>query len=407
MDGWLNVVAAGLAVLGSLFGLAQYLNFRSRLHRQSDVGKAFAEVVAGLGRESPVDRLASAALVRRFFDRKSEFGQVGQPYAADAAMISAAILRSEPTGAVQKMLADGLAFAPRLRHSDLQRANLRQTYWGPKNGVPVDAAGVDFWAADLTGASFRQANLRGCQFRDATLNTTVLSGADCTGANFDRADLRDAKFDGALLAGATFRGAANIPANVRSNLDEEEAYASKEPVPIPEPEAHAGPQRHALFVSAPSEMDEPDLLALDQILVAVASSGWTVVRQLPEDYGRANPLVDIRRKIEEADAALVYAPPQLSVREYSLNRGFESRVGAVTPAALLRLASPWNQVEAGIAFGLDKPLLVVRRNVTGGVLDLTSAPPLYDRIDLGLPGALQELTANIQRWCQQQKSLPG
>ena len=227
MDGWLNVIAAGLAVVGSLFGLAQYLNFRSRLHRQSDVGKAFAEVVAGLGRESSVDRLASAALVRRFFDRKSEFGQAGQPYAADAAMISAAILRSEPTGSVQKMFADGLAFAPRLRHADLQRANLRQAYWGPKGGVTVDAAGADFWAADLTGASFRQANLRGCQFRGATLNTTVLVGADCTGANFDRADLRDARFDGALLAGATFRGTSNIPANVRSHVNEGSGRAQR------------------------------------------------------------------------------------------------------------------------------------------------------------------------------------
>ncbi len=92
MDAWVNLAAAGLAVLTGLLGLTQYLNFKSKRQRQAEVGEAFARVVSGLAAGAEVERLSSAALLRRFFDAKSEFGQAGLPYAGDATKVIAAAM---------------------------------------------------------------------------------------------------------------------------------------------------------------------------------------------------------------------------------------------------------------------------------------------------------------------------
>lgn len=99
MEHWANVATALLALLAAVLGLRQYFKFQSRREKQEAVGRAFSEVVRGLGADSPVERVPSAALTRRFFDRGSEFGSGGLPYAVRAVQVISAVLRSEPTGA--------------------------------------------------------------------------------------------------------------------------------------------------------------------------------------------------------------------------------------------------------------------------------------------------------------------
>src|SRR5580693_574448 len=72
--GWISLGSAFIALLAAVLGLGQYLRFRTRREKQEAVGRAFSEVLRGLGSKSEVERLASAALTRRFFDRDSEFG---------------------------------------------------------------------------------------------------------------------------------------------------------------------------------------------------------------------------------------------------------------------------------------------------------------------------------------------
>ena len=109
--------------------------------------------MASLASEKEIDRLAGAILLRRFFDPRAEVTTKGEPYVVETVNVMAAILRSQPSGNFQKLLADGLAFAPSLQRADLKRTNLHNAYLGSRGERQVDIeAYADFYRADLSGA---------------------------------------------------------------------------------------------------------------------------------------------------------------------------------------------------------------------------------------------------------------
>lgn len=391
MDSWLNVVAAGLAVLGALIGLSQYFSFRSKRDRHAEIGRAFADVVAGLGSASTIERLANAALLRRFWDRSSEYGK-DLPYAEDAVKVAAAILKQEPTGPVQKLLADELRTAPAVEGRSYQKANLRDAYWGASPGLGVQLRGADFFRADLSLCSLKNAHLQGAQFREAHLVETVLTGADCTGANFEFANLRGAKFKDAKLSGARFKDASHVPPAILERVNDDGVYEADAGT---SPLADAmSPEDFGVFISAPSVMSASDSLLLEQVVRVVSNAGALPRQFLREDYGQTPPLEEITRRVATSRGVLVFGPTQLEVSAGLMRGGTpeEHRVES------LGLPTPWNQVEAGIAVGLGKPVLVVSNGATGGVFDLPEDPGGLNVLDLTQPGSLRQLDTTLAAW---------
>jgi hypothetical protein len=208
LQAWVALAAAlGTAVLG----LVKYFNFHSRSERASAAGSAFAATVDALSAEDEVKQLAGAILLRRFFNAETEQGQKYTPYAREALGVIAAVLRDAPPGTLQKLLADGLAFAPELADLDLQGCNLQNAYLGERPDRRPDFSRADFFEADLSGASLRNVVAREAVFFKATMRGTVLKGAELEGADFRDADLEGARFEGANLSGARFEGARNLP----------------------------------------------------------------------------------------------------------------------------------------------------------------------------------------------------
>jgi uncharacterized protein YjbI with pentapeptide repeats len=267
MNGAVGTATALAGLLAALLGIFKYFNYRSNRDQKAAVGEAFGAVVSGLSGTDSVERLASALLLRRFFSGSSEYAKPGMPYADDAIGVIAATLRDEPTGNVQKVLADGLAFVETaeagrsswllrrrsspiqgLRYRDLQRANFRNVYLsleGPAGHRPnarpspataqqssggrrrhqspaetetarprLDLSGSDFFRSDLSYASLRNDVCVGTVFyecvavrtvfRDSDLTKANLSGADVRHADFRNADLTEADFTGAKVSGANF-----------------------------------------------------------------------------------------------------------------------------------------------------------------------------------------------------------
>jgi Pentapeptide repeats (8 copies) len=208
------MVTALVALLGIL-GIPTYIRYRTRRDKMTLVRDAFESVVKSLASAVEVERVAGAILLRRFFDPTSEVGIASAPYTKEVVNVITSALRSQPTGTLQKILVDGLAYAPSLRYVDLQRANLQNAYLGPRpvgertEAVPgiVDVSYADFYRSDLSGGSIKGAIARGAVFYQARLQNTVLKGADLRSANFFEADLHGAMFEGALLKGASFKNA--------------------------------------------------------------------------------------------------------------------------------------------------------------------------------------------------------
>ncbi len=227
LQAWIALIG-GLAT--TLLGILKYFSYRSRRDRLAVVGQAFGEAVDSLASKDEVKQLAAAILLRRFFDRHTEQGAAGAPYQQEAIRVIAALLRATKTGELQKLLADGLAFAPNLRGADLQHCNLSGAYLGDRLGRKVDLSDADLYEADLTSASLRGATARGTVFYGAVLTKTVLENADLSHADFRDADLTDARFDGAILHGARFAGAKNAPSEVAALL-----ALDQDPIASPQP----------------------------------------------------------------------------------------------------------------------------------------------------------------------------
>lgn len=115
------IVGMGTAIVGfgsAVIGITKYFNYRSERDKIRLIGDAFEAVVVALRSDNPVERMAAAIRLRRFYDQKREMGTGKEaPYAKVAVDVAVAILRSQPTSDFQKLLADGLGMAPTLERA--------------------------------------------------------------------------------------------------------------------------------------------------------------------------------------------------------------------------------------------------------------------------------------------------
>jgi len=398
MADYVNLVAALLALLGALFGLSQFFKFRTHRDRLHEIGESFKRLANGLGSNIQVERLSSAALLPRFFDAKSEFGLRDASYAYDAAKLAAGILKTEPTGVVQKTLADGLAEASSLAGIDFQRANLRNCFWGPRSdGRVVAAPKTDFFRADLSAASLRGADLHGSVFKSAQLVGTVLKQADLRGCNFDLANLRGASFDGASLAGASFVDSSNIPSVVADAISD--GKYTGDVVPSSNSTGEKLDAHGRVFLSRPSECDRLSMVLIAQITQGVTMAGMELVDFPPDEYGMGAPLDEVKQRVSGCDGVVILGVPQIEADRAKW------RGGATEERTVKKtfFATPWNHIEAGIAAGLDKPILIVRDEVTGGVFEIGDQPHAVTIADVRDANTLTSLDTIVSDWA---KDLP-
>lgn len=360
------------AVIAGLLGIFRYFSYKSKRDKKLQVRDAFDSVVKSLSSELEVERLAGAILLRRFFDRESEVGVAGVPYWREAVNVTAAILRGQVTGNFQKLLADGLAFAPTLARADLQKTNLQYAFFGVRKldankTVTTDLSYADFYRADLSGASLKQANAQGAVFYQARMHNAVLTGADLRDAYFFEADLKGAKLDKALLTGATFHCARNIPAELANKLDEQGKYTDTQPFKSARSAADGAAVR--VFISKPGYLSYQQQQWVESMIARFHSEGLSPQTLEREDYPNFGVLTEVQRLMGDCAGAVIFGFKELEVRDGVWRAGTpdEEQIKEMS------LSTSWNQIEAGMALTLGLPLLVIcQRGVTGGIFD-TSA----------------------------------
>jgi uncharacterized protein YjbI with pentapeptide repeats len=469
------VLTAAAGLVAAIVGVLKYFNYRSKKDRVAAVGQAFEAVVEALASDDEVKRMAAAIRLRRFFDPRAELatGGVGLrlrrlttgdgqkakeedvetakeddgagseepdralmsdelPYAADAVNVIVAILRNQPPGNFQKLLADALTRAPKplLVGVDLQRANLQNAYLGGialpkadffradlssasfKNGHAQGAqfyearlartrftgarlAKANFFGADLSratfsgaklpGASFTEATARRAAFRDAHLEGAEFTSADLRGADFGGAHLDGATFQDARLAGAVFDGAHGVPDAVARRLQDGVFPKEEEP-----PE---GARR--VFLSQPTVLTAEQQAVVDRVAHVIEERGGEVIRLLREDYPASGSLGEIRRLMGGCAAVAIVGVPQLLVARGTLRPGTPEE----SPVRDASLGTPWSQIEAGIAFALDLPMLVVRSRLgDAGVFGIGDEASAVTVVDADERAGLANLDDAVERW---------
>jgi hypothetical protein len=439
MSSIIGVVTAAVALVTAILAVIKYFDVRSKRQQREAIGAAFKGVVATLAGTDRVERLGSAILLRRFFSPNSEYSKPDMPYADEAIDVIAGTLRGEPTGDVQKVLADGLAYVGRrgLRHKDFQRVNLEGGYVslsGPAGHAVASAANprqagkrhtgrraggsatargersprprldlshADFFEANLSGASFTEdvcvqtvfygSRAVGTVFRDADLTGANFRDADLRGARFDGATLLDVEFEGARLAGARFPDAKQIPEQVVGHLDDRGVY-----------EPAGAPLTHrSVFVSAPSVRAPAGLDVVGLACTILRNQGIEPVRVQPAAYRPDRHLSDVKTAMAACVGLITVGLPQLEVTSGTWRRGTDHELRLADQV----LHTPWNDIEAGIAVGLDIPILSIGSGCGKyGVFGLSSQGVGFEQAERGDALTEGELTELITSWVR--RALP-
>jgi Pentapeptide repeats (9 copies) len=351
-----SAVSIGTAVVGALVAILGVAGYQNRRARLSAIRAAFNDVVGALASSDARQQLAAAILLRRFFDAKSELGArdlLGRrraPYSGEALSVMAAVLRGLPSGDLQKLLADGLAYAPTLERADLQRTNLQGAYLGsPLIKGTLERA--DFYRADLSGGSLKEARTANAFFYQARLRGTVFQKTDLRGASFFEADVTGANFEDAQLKGASFANARGVPAELEPFLDSERRYTSGGPAPPP---ARERPSPPAVFLSLPSSRTPSQEATCDRLATLLRREGFAVQRLTRNEYPPSDALSEIYRRLTGCAGAVVFGM-----------RPAESAEDESSPGV-----TPWTHVEAGMAYGCNLALLIVREpGIDSGAFD--------------------------------------
>ena len=389
---WIGPIATLLTALAALagggFGIYKYFAMKER---EKAVRAAFEQAIDMISADDQAHRRAAAIMLRRFFDEDAEQGGPGKPYAGEALNVIAALLRGAETDAVQKLLADGLAYAPTLENADLQRTNLQHAYLGIRPGRHVDMSHADFFRADLTGASLKGASAMYAVFYQARLVNTVLKDADLTGANFFEADVLGARFDGATLEKADFRSALNVPSSIASKLDHNGIYGGNGVASSPEDRP-----KPVVFLSRPGAADIASRGHLRALADRIREQGFDVVELGRDEYASSGAVAEVRRVMARCAGVVVGSVVDLEIHEG------QWRVG--TPDARdvsdLGIPSPWTFLELGVAFGLGLPvLLAVGEAVNPDAFDYGKVEPDLRQVALEQDHRSRAFMDPFDDWC--------
>jgi uncharacterized protein YjbI with pentapeptide repeats len=369
-----SAVTSLAAIIAAVVSVFKYFAYQTKRDKIRQIRETFNAVVKSLSSTDEVERTAGAILLRRFFDAKSEVGTAGIPYAKEAVNVSAAILRGQSTGNFQKLLADGLAFAPSLARADLQRTNLQEAYLGERTTakgkrekkITTNLQRADFYRADLSRASLKKAKARGAVFYQTRMHGTVLTDADLCEGNFFGADLKDAKFDGAHLSGAKFGGARNIPAAIVQHLDEAQIYTGADPFVPPQDDGVPAPLK--IFISKPGCTRSYQQYYVTDLMRMLDIEGMTPQSLERRDYPPLGIFGEVQQTLNDCVGAVIFGFKELDVRDAVWRAGtMDERVVRGES-----FSTPWSHIEAGMACMLELPLLVIAEDVSGGVFDTSS-----------------------------------
>ena len=438
-----TLIGAATALVGlaaAILGIFKYFDVRSKREQREAIGAAFKAIITTLAGKDRVERLGSAILLRRFFSTDSEYAKPDMPYGDEAIDVIAATLRGEPTGDVQKVLADGLAYVAKrdLRHKDFQHVNLRGAYLsleGPAGHVEnqsssrnstyglrgiatratkqgrsrdhqedrprLDLSNADFFRADVSEASFANDICVGTVFYGSIAAGSIFREADLTEANFVDADLRKAKFNGALLAGAkfdgadltgaNFTGARQLPPEIAERLDKGIYRAATRETS----DANGVPHHAKVFLSVASVSSPTHEALVELIGTSLQDEGFEIVRVSRDAHHPGRHLTEVKEAMAGCAGVVVIGLPQLLLSSGTWREGTDDE----QPLADQLLHTPWNDIETGIGVGLGLPVLAVRAGCGEfGVFGLSSQNAGFERIEPEDSWTNQHLAESVRSW---------
>lgn len=136
----------------------------------------------------------------------------------------------------------------------------------------------------------------------------------------------------------------------------------------------------SVFVSRPTAVNVGQRSFCDALVDVLTSEGLQARTLGITDYPGLAPLAEVLALMRQCSGALALGLRQLHVEAGEAKAGSS----AAAKVADLYLSTPWNQIEAGMAVALERPLLVAReKGVEGGVFDIGSSDRFIHQVEFG------------------------
>ena len=124
-----------------------------------------------------------------------------------------------------------------------------------------------------------------------------------------------------------------------------------------------------IFVSAPNSLNDVQSQSQVIILGELGQQGLEARTLGKTDYPTSFPLREVLTLAKHCSGGVILGFSQLRIIQGMLKEGTQNQT-RINRRQLMQMPTPWNQLEAGILFALNIPLLVFREDgITGGVFD--------------------------------------
>lgn len=148
-----------------------------------------------------------------------------------------------------------------------------------------------------------------------------------------------------------------------------------------------------IFVSKPNALNISQSKFYNDLEAIIKTRGLQISSLGSKQYSNKAPLLGVHELMNDCEGAVIIGLKQIEVQQCIEKEGTDKesrdRKGFFLP-------TPWNNLEAGIAFALDLPLLIIReKGVEGGIFDVGVTDKFIHQIDLSVENKSQE-EVNLQ-----------
>jgi hypothetical protein len=158
--------------------------------------------------------------------------------------------------------------------------------------------------------------------------------------------------------------------------------------------------RIPVFVSAPSpdnlNPEQQKSAAVIQDMVSRYKPEWRALGR--SDYPNDLPLKEVIRMVKHCSGGIILGFEQFRADQGEIKPGSSKAKTIEKPTSF---ATPWNQLEAGILFSTQVPVIIFReQGVTGGVFDIGTSEIFIHQMPASTTSldALDDLDSVFQNW---------
>lgn len=369
------------------FFFFSYLGVKSKRARRAEEVSAFDKIVGNLSSSDNTVRLASAIMIRRFFNGKVQ--KFNLFLFQESANVISSMLKVLPTGIFQKTMADGLAYAVDLSNMDLQKTNLQDVYLGRKDDKNIKVDSTDFYLADLSYALLENLSGKAIFYR-SILFCTQIKNSDLSNSCFREADLTRVKFKNVFLKNADFTGALHVPDKIKEKLVDGK-YLDDDRVTA----GHKLESSKSIFFSMPSIMEKGEELLTKDFKSFLEAQGYNVHYYIKDDYPCYGQLNRIREKIKNSVGMVAFGFKQISIKEAT----FRPNTNDEQIWQNKWMSTPWNDIEVGMALMEGMPVLIIKNPMVDmGVFDDKLSECFIASISTTDDNRKLSFNKEVQRW---------